>query len=97
MTVKLRYKQPDGDKSELLSAACTVSDELVRAGDRGDFKFAAASPPFGMLLRGSAQKGTASYDTVAELAGEGLSFDPSGWRKEFVDLVARAKALAAVR
>jgi Ca-activated chloride channel family protein len=59
----------------------------------GDFKFAAAVASFALLLRGSPNAGTASYDSVAELAGEGLSFDPGGWRKEFLDLVAKAKAL----
>ena len=49
---------------------------------------------FALLLRESPQKGTASYAGVAELAGEGLSFDPGGYRHEFVDLVAKAKSLA---
>ena len=52
---------------------------------------------FAHLLRNSSTKGTASYDSVLELAGEGLSFDPGGYRKEFVDLVAKAKALAVSR
>ena len=63
----------------------------------GDFKFAAAVASFALLLRGSPNAGTASFDSVTELAGEGLSYDPGGWRHEFLDLVAKAKSLAAAR
>ncbi|MEL6705551.1 MAG: von Willebrand factor type A domain-containing protein, partial [Bacteroidota bacterium] len=50
--VKLRYKQPDGDTSALLTHAVRPSDTpMARAS--ADTQFAAAVASFGMLLRGS--------------------------------------------
>ena len=91
--LKLRYKQPDGDTSKLLEFA--VKDTGVAYADAtGEFKFAAAVAAFGMLLRGSKNAGTASYDSVLELGGEGAVRDPNGYRAEFLQLVRVAKELA---
>lgn len=89
---KLRYKQPDGNVSKELQ------QPLKDAGKRyaeasGDFKFAAAVASFGMLLRDSPHKGNATFGSVVELAQEGLGPDPSGRRKEFLDLVRKAQSL----
>ena len=93
MTVKLRYKQPDGDTSRLLSVA--VKDGP--AADSADIRFAAAVASFGMLLRDSEHKGSATFATVLELARTGQGDDPGGLRAEFVHLVESAQALAAPR
>jgi Ca-activated chloride channel family protein len=93
MTVKLRYKAPDGDVSRLLAVA-------VRAGDAeapsGDLRFASAVAAFGMLLRDSEHKGNASFETVRQLA-LGTTDDASGYRAEFLGLVAKAESLGAGR
>jgi len=94
MTVKLRYKAPDGDKSKLIS---------FPARDRGaryalaseDFKFAAAVASFAMLLRDSKYRGNASYGAVLELAEEAKGKDPNGYRSEFLQLVHLAYYKAA--
>src|SRR6185436_4989017 len=54
MTVKMRYKQPDGDTSALLSVA--VADKTTESAEMG---FAAAVAEFGLLLRDSEFKGRA--------------------------------------
>jgi Ca-activated chloride channel family protein len=59
----------------------------------GDFKFAASVASFGMLLRRSEYRGTATFDAVLELAQEGLGDDQAGYRIEFVDLVRKTKSL----
>ena len=59
-----------------------------------DFKFAASVASFGMILRGSEHKGSATFDTVLELAEEGKGADDGGWRAEFINLVKKAKGLA---
>ncbi len=59
-----------------------------------DFKFSAAVAQFGMILRNSPHKGTATLDGVAELADEGKGKDEKGYRAEFLDLVKKTKALA---
>ncbi|NIP98950.1 MAG: DUF3520 domain-containing protein, partial [Akkermansiaceae bacterium] len=52
MTVKLRYKAPDGEKSTLLEVP--VKDDPVGwAGTSTDFKLAAGVALFGEKLRGS--------------------------------------------
>jgi Ca-activated chloride channel family protein len=93
MTVKLRYKQPDGDASEPLNVG--VLDARTAFGNASaDFKFAASVAEFGMLLRGSRYKGQASYGTAAELARASVGEDLQGRRAEFVKLIESARSLS---
>ncbi|HUG54798.1 MAG TPA: VWA domain-containing protein [Vicinamibacteria bacterium] len=89
-TVKLRYKAPGGDTSRLL--AVTVQDGAPE--DAGAARFAAAVAAFGMLLRDSEHKGSATFTQVLELARDGQGQDPGGYRAEFLSLVERAQSLA---
>ena len=59
-----------------------------------DLKFAAAVAGFGMLLRNSPYKGSLTYAGVLEIAQPSLANDPSGYRREFVELVRKAQALS---
>ncbi len=91
--VKLRSKRPDGDTSSLVSLA--VEDRgvaLERSSE--DFRFAAAVTAFGLLLRGSEQRGAASWEMVRTLAGASLGDDRGGYRAGFVALVDRARTLS---
>ena len=92
LTVKLRFKKPDGEKSEKIEV-------VLRDGAVGqmslDFQFAASVAAFGMVLRDSAHKGQANLALVEELARGGLGNDPGRWRAEFVELVMAARKLAA--
>jgi Ca-activated chloride channel family protein len=92
LTLKLRYKQPDGDTSTLLQTPVTDSN-LPYAKASDDFKFAAAVAGYGMILRNSPHKGTATLDAVLELADEGKGKDDKGYRADFLDLVKQTKAL----
>jgi len=92
MTVKLRYKQPDGDESILI--VYPVLDESIDFDQSSDnFKFAAAVAEFGLLLRGSEFKGDATYDQVLDLAQESKGQDETGYRAEFIRLVETAELL----
>jgi Ca-activated chloride channel family protein len=92
LTLKLRYKAPDGDTSKLVEFPLTDGGAgFARAS--ADFKFASAVAEFGMLLKDSPFKGTASFDSALELAGEGRGPDTHGYRAEFITLVAKAKEL----
>ncbi len=64
LTVSIRYKQPDGDESQLLSYP--VSDAQHGDGMTDNLKLASAIAEYGMLLRGSKYRGTASYAAVSE-------------------------------
>jgi Ca-activated chloride channel family protein len=48
-----------------------------------------------MMLRDSPYKGSLTYAAVLEIAQPTLARDPSGYRKEFVEMVRKAQALAA--
>jgi Ca-activated chloride channel family protein len=93
-TLKLRYKQPDGDTSKLLEHLVKDSGKAYRDAS-GDFKFAASVAAFGMTLRHSQHRGTITLDGIKELAQEGRSFDPGGYRSEFMTLIEKAQALGA--
>ena len=92
LTLKLRYKAPDGDTSKLLEFPLTDRGETWEKSSR-DFRFAAAVAGYGMLLRESPHKGTATWDSVRELAMEGRGEDRSGYRAEFLTMIDKAKAL----
>ncbi len=91
MTVKLRYKELDGNTSRLIQQA--ISADEVAAVPRGDFQFAAAVAEFGLLLRDSQYKGQASYQQVIQQGKESLGQDAYGYRQEFLDLVRQAEQL----
>ncbi|GHA58001.1 vWA domain-containing protein [Pontibacter akesuensis] len=86
LTLKLRYKAPDGKQSKLITS--TVSTRAVAARATSDnFRFAAAVAAFGMLLRESEFKGNASFAQVLELAEGARGADKEGYRAEFIRLV----------
>jgi Ca-activated chloride channel family protein len=92
LTVKLRYKKPDGDKSELIERAVTDdSGDFAKAAP--DFKFAAAVAEFGMLLRESEHRGSGTIGAVLEWAQEGKGRDANGYRAGFIELVRKAQSL----
>lgn len=94
MTLKIRYKKPDSDRSQLSEYA--VMDEDVSYEDMSDnFRFSAAVAEFGMLLHGSEFKGGASYDQVVSLARGSLGDDREGHRAEFIRLTEIARQLSA--
>ncbi len=93
LTLKLRYKQPDGDKSTKVEFPITDEGKAF-AEATDDFKFASAVASFGMLLRSSEHRGTTSYSAVQEIAQDGTGKDKHGYRAEFLQLVHQAKALA---
>jgi Ca-activated chloride channel family protein len=91
-TLKLRYKQPNGDTSTKIEFIAKLNGtEMPTASD--DFQFAAAVASFGMLLRNSAHSGDATLESVLECAAAGRRNDPHGYRSEFVDMVRQAQQL----
>jgi len=55
--------------------------------------FAAGVAAFGMVLRESEYKGSADFDMAYDLVGEGLEYDPHGYRAAFQELITKASAL----
>ncbi len=92
MTVKLRYKRPDEDTSELIVRA--VTEEMLDKAPDKDFKFAAAVAEFGMILRRDPYKEDSSYEQVIKLAEEGAKGSKyEQERREFIELVKKAKEI----
>ena len=91
MTVKLRYKRPDEDRSKEIA--------VVVAGRRSELTpnigFASAVAEFGMLLRNSEFKGKSTWTSAIGLARRFRGEDRDGYRAEFVRLMELAAALSA--
>jgi Ca-activated chloride channel family protein len=92
LTVKLRYKQPEGDTSKLLERPF-IDNGAPFASAAPDLKFAAAVAEFGMILRDSEYKGNGTLGAVAEWAQEGKGADENGYRAGFLELVRKAERL----
>ncbi len=93
LTLKLRYKEPEGSTSKKLEVPVRDRGASLDAASP-DLRFAAAVASFGMLLRDSKYKGDANWDQTLDLAREGQGADAGGYRLEFQLLVQRARALA---
>lgn len=91
LTVKLRYKQPTGDVSQLISLPVRDRSGALTA----NLGFASAVAEFGMLLRKSEHVGRSSWTDARNLARQHRGSDPDGYRAEFVRLVELAAALDA--
>jgi Ca-activated chloride channel homolog len=92
VTVKLRYKKPDGDRSELTERSFVDNGSKFENATR-DLKFAAAVAEFGMILRDSQYKGNGTIGAVIEWAREGKGRDAAGYRAGFLELARKTQAL----
>ena len=94
VTVQLRYKDPTGTKSKLLTQPVKVRGRIGEPS--GDFRFAVAVAGFGLVLRDSEYRGTATLDQVLALAQGAEGSDRESDRAEFVRLVESARLLGQV-
>lgn len=83
LTVKFRYKKPDGFESkEIVHQVSNTEEEMSP-----DFNFASAVALFGMHLRGSKYANSSNFEDIVLLAEKGKSNDSNGYRSEFIRLV----------
>ncbi len=94
MTVKVRYKAPNGDTSKLLSRSVKgAPGELAKMS--ADFRWTAAIAGFGMMLRDSPHRSNLTWKQVENLAEGALGADTEGYRKQALEMIrAAAKAPA---
>lgn len=92
MTVKLRYKMPDGDTSRLIVDTVKEAERDFNAASE-NFRFAAGVAGFGMILRDSGYKGDLNYADVLAMAKGARGTDENGLRAEFIRLVEAAELL----
>lgn len=92
LTVKLRYKAPTENTSQLMSRVVDAAPvALAQASE--NVRWAAAVASFGMLLRGSKHVGTVTWRDVVALAQGAKGQDLEGYRAEFIALAKQAAAL----
>jgi len=96
MTVKFRYKAPDGDVSKLMEHP-VKDNQISIASTSSNFRFAAAVAEFGMLLRNSEYKSSASFNNVLNMARKAKGTDEEGYRAEFIRLAESAQMLAGTK
>ncbi len=94
MTLKLRYKAPDGDKSKLISQP--ILDQQLKE-TSNNFRFSAAVAMFGMILRDSKFKASSNWEKIKELGQNAKGKDKEGYRYDFIQLVKKAELLKQIK
>lgn len=92
LLVRVRYKDPDGGASQLIEAPLVDRGESFEEASP-DFRFASAVAGFGMILRDSPYRGSATLDWVLDAAQSSRGQDTGEYRRQFVELVRLARAI----
>lgn len=90
LTLKFRYKEPDGEKSKLMTY---VIKKKLKENMSENFRFASAVAEFGLLIRESEYKGDASFEKLIERAQKSKGDDLKGYRSEFIQLAEKGEIL----
>ena len=93
MAARLRYKEPHGSTSKLIEHLIANNATPISAAST-EFRFATSVVEWGLLLRGSQYRGTASFNNALARAQTSLGDDPDGYRDEFLSLVKRSAGLS---
>ncbi len=93
--LKLRYKQPDADESQLLEWPISRDEIITDFNQTTDaFRFSAAVAAFAQQLRGGKFSRDFGYESTRELAASARGLDPFGYRGEFLSLVKLAQSIS---
>ncbi|GAB2944598.1 VWA domain-containing protein [Hymenobacter coalescens] len=93
LTVKMRYKQPQGQRSSLLSRALPAAAPAELTGASDNLRWAAAVAQMSLLLRQSERRGTATWPATLALARAARGHDDDGYRAECIRLMEVAAGL----
>ncbi|MBE0366913.1 vWA domain-containing protein [Pseudoalteromonas aurantia] len=94
LQLKIRYKLPGDDKSQLISLVVDKNQVLPEFNSASsDFKFATSVAAFAQKLKHSQYLGSMGYHDIARIARANRGHDPFNYRGEFVNLVELASAL----
>ena len=94
MTVKFRYKKPDGNVSKLIVHPLIDTNRLLEK-TSDNFRWAASVASFGMLLRQSEFLNGFSEDGVLHIAQGAKGEDKDGYRAEFISWVKADRLVAS--
>ncbi len=92
LTVKFRYKEPDGNESKLITRSITIND-IEKENVSDNLLLSSSVAEFGLLLRKSKYRGNATYGAIIKRARKTLKNDDEGYRAEFIKLVKTARIL----
>lgn len=87
VTVNIRYKEPDGDKSSLVSHV--VKTDSYSSEMSSDMSAASAVAAYGMILKNSEYAGSADLDMVLSLIGDKVDGSDAGADKKSEDIIDR--------
>ena len=91
LTVNIRYREPDGKKSKLLSFP--VTEDSYEKNPSENIQFAACVAEFGMLLRDSEHKGTSNYEQLINDISKLDCIRQDEYKQEFQELVENASRI----
>ena len=92
VTVHVRYKEPDGDTSKLITTV-VVDEPVAVDASSDDLRFSAAVAMYAMILRESVHTGDIQLDNVHDLAKGAMGDDPHMYRAEFIRQVERTSLI----
>lgn len=94
--LKIRYKLPNGDKSQLIDTPITTAQEVpdLTTSKFRDTRWATAIAAFGQLLKGGKYMQGFGYEEVIELARTAKGEDEFGYRAEFINLARLARSVS---
>ena len=92
ISLKLRYKQPNEETSQLLRFYAQKEDLTFEQASE-DTRFAVAVAGFGMLLRKSKYGSDLHFEQIIRIAKKAKGLDEEGYRAEFIQLAELAEGL----
>ena len=93
LTVKLRYKEPDGDRSKLMSKVLTAKDYVAFDKTSDDTRFALSTAAFAEILKGNRYGKKTDIEKVLEEARKAKGEDADSYRADFIKIVSLYQAL----
>ncbi|OON71202.1 hypothetical protein B0919_03425 [Hymenobacter sp. CRA2] len=93
LTVKMRYKEPQGQQSRLLSRALPATAPATLAAASENLRWAAAVAQMSLLLRQSERRGATTWPSTLELAHAARGHDADGYRAECIRMMEVAAGL----
>ena len=95
LTLKIRYKKPDGDVSAKQEFPLLQQNNTFESTSES-FRFSSAVALFGMLLRNSEIVQNGTYENVIEVATKAKGSDQNQYRQEFIELVNKVVGMKTV-
>jgi Ca-activated chloride channel family protein len=81
-----RYKKPEEAQSRLITHDVSMVPKELNSSSE-NMRFAVSVAGLGLMMKQSEFKGTLTKQMLLNLGKDAITFDPNGYRKEFIELV----------